>query len=888
MNRFFARSKSISVMSPKNFVFKLTLARKIALLATFLSLCLSGVTLNLFLELQKIYRELEEVTTSDNPLYQKTRNLEIYQQEQQKIIEQIFRLSRLKNQAIQPEIEQQIKILKQTNQLFQKELKQAQERAIKAAQEEQIKEGNFRLNQDQEDYQFLEQLFIQLEQQNQVFINNVNTAIAMLNRGKIEEAYIIIAESIKIKKSIEGVIEKIYTRLNNHIIGSLAATYKENYSALILSIIFNLIILIIGIFGAKAIASQLQTSITKVVEQANQIADNINHEMFQNDLLKIDEENEMEAMYQALNQILDSLVSSNLERKKIEQIWYKEKELAQVTLQSIGDAVITTDATGKIVYLNPIAETLTGWNKQEAQNYQLEQVFQIKDEITKKFLTDLIPKKLVAKNNIFDKIPNFACLVSKSQQEFIIKISAAPIKSQNQQIIGTVIVFHDITKEREIAQKLSWQATHDELTGLINRREFEHRLKQIFQKKYYSDYDYTLLYLDLDRFKIINDSCGHFAGDELLKQIAILLQAQVPIKDTVARLGGDEFAVILNPYPIEKVLEIANNLLTSIQKFRFVWQDKVFNLGISIGVVSCSPQYDNSIGVLKAADAACYAAKTKGRNQVYLVHNKEIELAQQSQEMHWLSLIQQALEQNKFRLYYQTIVPLQDFNDAGEHYEVLLRLQDDNGTILSPMSFIPIAERYDLMKKIDRWTISNLFATQGAYYRQQKSSIKNLYTINLSGQSLDDDSLSDFIEEQFYLHRIPPKIICFEITETAAIANLDKARHLITRLKQVGCTFALDDFGSGMSSFAYLKNLPVDYLKIDGIFIKDLLDNPINCTIVEAINQVSHTMKIKTIAEFVDNYATMAKLKLLGVDYAQGYGIAEPQPLLTYFDVVKK
>lgn len=879
-------------MLPKNFVFKWTLARKIALLATFLSLFLSGISLNFFSELQEIYRELEEVATSDIPLYQKTRNLEIYQQEQQKIIEQIFRLSRLKNQAVQPEIEQQIKTLQQTNQLFQQELKQTQERAVKAAQEEQIKEGNLRLNQDQEDYELLEKLLIQIEQQNQIFINNVNTAIALLERGRIEEASIIIAESIKVKKSIETSTSEIYTRLDNHINGSLAATHGEKYFALILSIILNLIILAIGIVGSRAIASQVQNSITQVVKQANQIADNINHEMFQKDLLKIDEQNEMEAMYQALNQILDSLVTSNLERKKIEQVWYKEKELAQITLQSIGDAVITTDATGKIVYLNPIAETLTGWSKQEAQNHPLEQVFQIKDEITKKFLTDLIPRGLSAKNNhnnLFDKIPNFACLVSKLQQEYIIKISAAPIKSQNQQIIGTVIVFHDITKEREIAQKLSWQATHDELTGLINRREFEHRLKQIFQNKYYSDYDYTLLYLDLDRFKIINDSCGHFAGDELLKQIAILLQAQVPIKDTVARLGGDEFAVILNPYPIEKVLEIANNLLTSIQKFRFVWQDKVFHLGISIGVVSCSPQYDNSIGVLKAADAACYAAKTKGRNQVYLVHNKEIELAQQSQEMRWLNLIQQALEQNKFRLYYQTIVPLQDFNDAGEHYEVLLRLQDDNGAILSPMSFIPIAERYDLMKKIDRWTISNLFATQGAYYRQQqRGNIRNLYTINLSGQSLDDETLSDFIEEQFYLHRIPPKIICFEITETAAIANLDKARHLITQLKQVGCTFALDDFGSGMSSFAYLKNLPVDYLKIDGIFIKDLLDNPINCTIVEAINQVSHTMKIKTIAEFVDNYATMAKLKLLGVDYAQGYGIAEPQPLLTSFDIVKK
>jgi diguanylate cyclase (GGDEF)-like protein/PAS domain S-box-containing protein len=875
----------------KTFLLKWTSTKKIAILATFLSLFLGGITVSFFWELKKNYRELEEVAQSDNPLYQKTRNIEYYQKEQQRIIEQIFRLSQIENQAIQPEIERQITAFQQNNQLFKQELKQAQQQSVIAAKEEQIKEGNFRLNQTQEEYNLLQELFNKLDQENQEFINNANRAIALINRGEIEEAHIVIVKSIQHKKSVELLITEIYTRLNHHINGSLVAIYRENHTALVINIILNIIILTVGIVGFRAISFQLQSSITKVVQQANQIADNITHDKLQTDLLTVDEQDEMKEIYQALNQILDSLVKSHTERQKIEQIWYKEKELAQVTLQSIGDAVITTDANGNIVYLNPIAETLTGWHKQKAQGIQLEQVFQIKDEATKKLLTDLIPTGLSARNdkiNPFDKIPNSACLVSQLGQEFIIKISAAPIKSQNQQIIGTVIVFHDITKEREIAQKLSWQATHDDLTGLINRREFEHRLKQIFQNKHYADYDYTLLYLDLDRFKIINDSCGHFAGDELLKQIAILLQSQVPIKDTVARLGGDEFAVILNPYPIEKVLEIANNLLTSIQKFRFIWQDKIFNLGISIGVVSCSPQYDNSIGVLKAADAACYTAKTKGRNQIYLVHNKEIQLAQQSQEMRWLGLINKALEENKFRLYYQTIVPLQDFNDAGEHYEVLLRLQDDTGAILSPMSFIPIAERYDLMKKIDRWTISNLFATQGTYYRQQqRGNIKNLYTINLSGQSLDDDSLSDFIEEQFYLHRIPPNIICFEITETAAIANLDKAKTLITQLKQIGCTFALDDFGSGMSSFAYLKNLPVDFLKIDGIFIKDLLENPINCTIVEAINQVSHTMKIKTIAEFVDNYATMAKLKLLGVDYAQGYGIAQPQPLLTSLDLVK-
>ncbi len=433
-----------------------------------------------------------------------------------------------------------------------------------------------------------------------------------------------------------------------------------------------------------------------------------------------------------------------------------------------------------------------------------------------------------------------------------------------------------LLREKELAQ---WQANHDSLTGLVNRREFEDRLSQILasgEQKYHA-----LLYFDLDRFKIVNDTCGHSAGDELLRQVSKVLEAQIRSSDTLARLGGDEFAVILYQSSQQDAVALAEKILSNVQQFCFIWNKRSFSIGVSIGVLSFKSQEDTLTSVLKAADAACYTAKNLGRNQIYVMENKEQELAQQSQEMNWLTAIQQALELDRFVLFYQKIKPLQTESSGSEHYEVLLRMEGENGQIIPPMAFIPIAERYQLMNQIDRWVIRTLFAHQGHHYRKRGRIAQDhasLYAINLSGETINDLTFVQFVKEELERHQIPPQFICFEITETVAIANLSQTKLMITQLQELGCRFALDDFGSGMSSFGYLKNLPVDFLKIDGIFIRELLENQVNSAIVKSFHQVAQVMGIATIAEFVDSESKLLQLKSLGIDYAQGYQIAKPQP----------
>ncbi len=436
-----------------------------------------------------------------------------------------------------------------------------------------------------------------------------------------------------------------------------------------------------------------------------------------------------------------------------------------------------------------------------------------------------------------------------------------------------------VLSEKKIAQ---WQASHDILTDLVNRREFEHQLSQILESE--EPTNHSLLYFDLDRFKIINDTCGHTAGDELLRQVSKVFLAQIRSSDTLARIGGDEFAVILYQCPQQNAVEVAQKILTSVQQFCFLWEERSFTIGVSIGVLSFKSQEDTLTSVLKAADAACYSAKNLGRNQIYVMENKEQELAQKSQEMNWLAEIHQALELDRFVLFYQKIQPLQTEYSRSEHYEVLLRMKGQNGQIIPPMAFLPIAERYQLMNQIDRWVIRTLFATQGPHYRKrgriaQQNAHPSLYAINLSGETLNDVDFVQFIKEQLDHHQIPPQFICFEITETVAIANLSQTKLMITQLQELGCRFALDDFGSGMSSFAYLKNLPVDFLKIDGIFTRELLQDPVNSFILQSFHQVAQRMGIATIAEYVDSEEKLVQLKSLGIDYAQGYWIGKPQAL---------
>jgi diguanylate cyclase (GGDEF)-like protein/PAS domain S-box-containing protein len=565
------------------------------------------------------------------------------------------------------------------------------------------------------------------------------------------------------------------------------------------------------------------------------------------------------------------------ERKGIEQALFQEKELAQNVLQSIGDGVITTDAIGYIQYLNPVAEQITGWNMHQAKGLALNRVFKLIDALTRQTVENLVKQvKMSARVAPLHSMS----LVARDETEHAIEGSVAPICDRENQMIGTVMVFRDVTQHHYLARKLSWQASHDALTGLVNRQEFEHCLIEAITSARETEQEHVLCYLDLDQFKVVNDTCGHIAGDELLRQIAALLQKKVRVSDTLARLGGDEFGILLNQCSLESAQRIAEQVHNVIHDFRFIWQNNTFSIGACLGMVAINADSGDLSTILSAADAACYAAKDKGRNRIHVYQVDDHELAQQRGERQWISRLTKALEENRLCLYGQAIVPIAHPLRTATHYELLLRLISETGEIVPPMAFIPAAERYGLMPTLDRWVISTFFANYSGYtYEHFRRGQPCLYTINLSGASINDETLLVFLKDQFNRHQVSPRTICFEITETTAIANLAKAAQLIRELKQIGCHFALDDFGSGMSSFSYLKNLPIDYLKIDGSFIKNIVTNAIDSVMVECINRIGHMLGLLTIAEFVENEAILNKLHDLGVDYAQGYGIAEPCPM---------
>ena len=563
------------------------------------------------------------------------------------------------------------------------------------------------------------------------------------------------------------------------------------------------------------------------------------------------------------------------ERQRLEESLFAEKELAQVTLQSIGDAVITTNAQGNVRYFNPIAEQLTGWKADEAQGLPLSTVFVIVNEVTRKPLENPIAKALLEKRIV--GLANHTILIARDGTEYAIEDSAAPIRDRQGQIIGAVIVFHDVTESRNLARQLSWEASHDALTGLINRRGFEQQLIEAIASCQDSNQQHALCYLDLDQFKLVNDTAGHVAGDELLRQITTLLQKGVRANDTLARLGGDEFGLLLTQCPLSQAAKIAEKLKHLVHEFRFIWDSKTLSIGVSIGVVAINHTSKDLMEVMGAADAACYVAKGKGRNCVHVYRLDEEELIRQRDERHLVFQISRALETNCFCLYSQKIVSITS-NPSVDHYEILLRMLDENGEILAPNEFIPAAERYGLITQIDCWLIETLFSNYHNLSGQQFSS-KGLYTINISGDSIGNYGFMRFLIEQFCRYQIPPQTICFEITETAALANFEQARYFMSELKKIGCCFALDDFGSGLSSFAYLMNLPVDYLKIDGAFVKNISHNLISQALVEGFNRIAHAMNIETIAEFVEDENILEKLREMGVDYAQGYGIAHPVPI---------
>jgi len=574
-------------------------------------------------------------------------------------------------------------------------------------------------------------------------------------------------------------------------------------------------------------------------------------------------------------------VRERADRRRAEDALYQERERALITLHSIGDGVITTDADGRVDYLNPVAERVTGWSNSEAQGRLLTEVLPLTHEASRIPIES--PATVALRTGQVVNLTEQSLLINRDGQEFHIEDSAAPIFDRDNRVIGAVLVFHDATRERRMAQQMSWEATHDNLTGLVNRREFAERLNNLLSSGNADSRQHALLYLDLDQFKVINDTCGHDAGDELLRQLSRLLLQSVPTNSSLARLGGDEFGVLLENVSIEQAREIADQLLSTISSFTYQWEGSRFDVGVSIGMVPIQHDTKNASLVLSAADVACYVAKEAGRNRIHVYEDSDIDLGQRHSEMHWVSRIKEALEDNRLVLYRQEIVAL-DSKDTTPHYELLVRMRASDGAIIAPGLFIPAAERYNLMNAIDRWVIDNAF--QNLQSLQQRGD-NGVYSINLSGNSLNDEEISGYIAQKIDEYGIRTGQLCFEVTETAAVFNLIKASRIIKALKKLGCRFSLDDFGSGLSSFGYLKNLPVDFLKIDGSFVKDINTDPMNRAIVEAIHQVGHALSIRTIAEFVENEAIVAQLRDIGVDYAQGYYFSRPEPLVDNSNVVQ-
>ncbi len=548
-------------------------------------------------------------------------------------------------------------------------------------------------------------------------------------------------------------------------------------------------------------------------------------------------------------------------------------ERLRATLDRMGDAVITTDLCGNVTYLNPLAEMMTGWRSEEAKGRPLQDVFHIIHTQTQERAPN--PVETILQGRVSAGLAPLTALIQRSGKIFNIEDSAAPIWDQQGNIIGAVLIFHNATQATDMEARFAYQATHDTLTGLINRREFERLLEQALLSGEPGGCQHTLLHLDVDHFKIINDTNGHLAGDELLKQLTGILQARLHANDTLARVGGDEFGLLLESCPLEAALRVAGLLRQAVNEFAFSWKEETaLKLGLSIGLVSFGGG-ENPPDILRMAEAACHLAKEKGRNRTQVYTAEDTRIVQLHGEMGWVGRIQKALAEERFVLYSQKILPLADGGQDGEHYEVLLRMLDPDGELVPPMAFIPAAERYGLMAPLDRWVISTAFTQY--IRRHPHGKAMGTCAINLSAASICDESFHEFVLTQFAFFKVPPAGICFEITETAAIANLAEASQLICKLKEHGCRFSLDDFGSGMSSFAYLKLFPVDYLKIDGSFVKDMINNPIDRAMVEAINHIGHVMQICTIAEFVENAETLEALRTIGVDYAQGYGIERPR-----------
>jgi diguanylate cyclase (GGDEF)-like protein/PAS domain S-box-containing protein len=566
------------------------------------------------------------------------------------------------------------------------------------------------------------------------------------------------------------------------------------------------------------------------------------------------------------------------EWRRTQEILFREKEQAVTTLESIGDAVLATDLTGVLTYLNPVAERLTGWRTSEALGLPASTILTFISDRTREPVESTVTRCLDEGRPV--DLQEGVLLLRRDGTEVAIGDSAAPIRDRNGVATGVVLVFHDVTENRRVSRKLSHEAAHDSLTGLVNRKEFERRLMRVVAEVADGDTpEHALCYLDLDRFKVVNDSCGHEAGDEVLRLIAVLLRGHMRKRDTLARLGGDEFGVLLENCSLEEAENIANVILQAMVGFEYKTGDRTFSLGISIGLVPITPAGGRAAALLRAADACCYTAKQEGGGRVHVERPVVTSEARTELESGRESRVVRALKQGQFHLYAQAIVALAPAGIFRPRCEILLRLPDDRGKLQPAAMFLPQAERYNLMPAIDQWVARRTIELLGRWHQEHRGCELPLCSINLSIASLGDNNLVRTVREQLALHHLPANALCFEIAEAAALTSLAHTVRFISDMRTIGCGVALDDFGNGLHSFGYLKALAVDFLKIGGHYVRGVVNDPVYGAIVSAVNEVGRLMGIATIAEEVDSEPVLDRLRTLGIGYAQGHAIALPEPL---------
>jgi diguanylate cyclase (GGDEF)-like protein/PAS domain S-box-containing protein len=550
-----------------------------------------------------------------------------------------------------------------------------------------------------------------------------------------------------------------------------------------------------------------------------------------------------------------------------------------MALESIAEAIVTTDATGQIEYLNPAAERLIGTTRDAARGKAIGAVVGLVDDADRRALSDPVYQALAS--GVPVNLSRRALMITRGEgDERAIELSASPMRTAAGEIVGAAVLMHDVTELRGFARQLSYQATHDALTGLVNRREFERRLDEAITTARRGDSTHILCYLDLDNFKLVNDTSGHLAGDALLRDVARQLREVLRDSDTVARLGGDEFGMLLVGCPLEKARQIADDLCRRIADFRFVWKDRVFQIGASIGIVELARESSSVEDSLAAADSACYMAKRQGTGRVVVYSARDEALARSTGEIQWLQKLQSALKDQRFELYVQTIVPAvvsTAANGDGPAMELLVRMKDESGGEVQPMEFIRAAERYRLMGLVDRWVVQKALdaIVDGTLQIPEGRCV----AVNISGQTLGDTQFLEFVVDCLDRTGVAPSQLCFEMTENAVVANLDHARRFVGVLHGMGCRFALDDFGSGVGSFSNLRSLPMDYLKIDGSFTRNLGRDTVNQAMVTAMIKLARTLNFKVIAEQVEDAAALEMVRLMGVDFVQGFVISRPQKL---------